>query len=48
MVLVVTPSKRATPCWRWTTKLPGLEIVEEPVRRRVPAGGPAGVASGAR
>ena len=41
IVRVVTPSKRATPCWRWTTKLPGLEVVEEPVGGPGPRPGPA-------
>ena len=34
MVLVVTPSKRATPCWRWTTKLPASRSSKKPSAAR--------------
>ena len=34
MVLVVTPSKRATPCWRWTTKLPASRSSKNPSAAR--------------
>ena len=34
MVRVVTPSKRATPCWRWTTKLPASRSSKKPSAAR--------------
>ena len=34
MVLVVTPSKRATPCWRCTTKLPASRSSKKPSAAR--------------
>ncbi len=34
MVLVVTPSKRATPCWRCTTKLPASRSSKNPSAAR--------------
>ena len=34
IVLVVTPSKRATPCWRWTTKLPASRSSKKPSAAR--------------